>query len=61
MNFSAFVLNEIKFSRKKYVICKSFKEKDKMKGRAGDVLLDRLCRLVEAGMSTLEIDGWAVN
>jgi len=40
------------------VICKSFKDKDRMRnaGRAAATVLERLCALVTPGMSTWEID-----
>ena len=40
------------------VICKSFKDKEKMRraGKMAATVLDRLCKLVNPGMSTLEID-----
>ena len=40
------------------MICKSFKDKEKMRraGRSAATVLDRLCRMVKPGMSTLELD-----
>ena len=40
------------------VICKTFKQKEKMRnaGRAAATVLDRLCSMVEPGLSTLELD-----
>ena len=41
-----------------FVICKSFKEKEKMRraGRSAATILDRLCSFIRPGMSTLEVD-----
>ena len=40
------------------MICKNFKEKERMRaaGRSAATVLDRLCAMVEPGMSTWEID-----
>jgi len=40
------------------VICKTFKQKEKMRqaGRAAATVLHKLCALVEAGISTLDLD-----
>ena len=40
------------------MICKSFKDKEKMRraGRSAATVLDRLCKMVKPGMSTLELD-----
>ena len=40
------------------MICKNFKEKERMRqaGRSAAAVLDRLCRYVQPGMSTWEID-----
>ena len=44
--------------KSRIVICKSFKDKQKMRqaGRSAATVLDRLCKFVQPGMSTLEID-----
>ena len=41
-----------------YVICKNFKEKEKMRraSRSAATVLDRLCSMVKPGMSTFELD-----
>ena len=43
---------------KNHVICKNFKEKEKMRraSRSAATVLDRLCSMVKPGMSTLELD-----
>jgi len=40
------------------VICKSYKDKQKMRqaGRSAATVLDRLCKFVQPGMSTLDVD-----
>ncbi len=44
--------------KSRIVICKSYKDKQKMRqaGRSAATVLDRLCKFVQPGMSTLEID-----